>query len=205
MRFRLIPRDEGFYKIFSDAAENANSGADQLADLLRKLTDVDVRVEQIVAVERRGDQFTRDIMARLDKAIVTPFDREDIHALAERLDAVVDHIRSAAELVRLHHVEEPLGSTIQLSGLVARATEANVRLFKKLPKLRDLQVELDEIDAIEHEGDDVYRQGLAHLYSGDFKAFAVLRWQDIVGELEKALNGIEAVSDLVASIAVKHA
>jgi uncharacterized protein len=205
MRFRLIPRDEGFYGLFADAAANVKAGADLVDTLLLELTDVESRVVQIIAIERRGDELTHSIMRRLDKAIVTPFDREDIHALAERLDDVVDHIRAAADLVQLHHVIAPLDTTIELSRLLARASDANVRLIAKLPRLRDMQAELDEIDGLESEGDSAYRRGLAQLYSGQFDALTVLRWQDIVAQLEEALNGIEKVSDLVASIAVKHA
>ena len=86
-----------------------------------------------------------------------------------------------------------------------RASDANERLITKLPKLRGLQAELDEIDAIESEADGAYRRALAQLYSGEFEAFGVLRWQDIVKELEAAIDGFEDASDLVASIAVKHA
>ena len=71
--------------------------------------------------------------------------------------------------------------------------------------MRGLQAEIDEIDTIETEADGAYRPALAQLYSGEFKAFGVLRWQDIVKELEEAIDGFENVSDLVASIAVKHA
>ena len=78
-------------------------------------------------------------------------------------------------------------------------------MIGKLNRLRGLQAEIDEIDVIETEGDGLYRRGLAQLYSGEFKAFAVLRWQDIVKELENALDGFEEVSKLVATIAVKHA
>jgi uncharacterized protein len=158
-----------------------------------------------VEVERQGDLLTRTILQRLDRAIITPFDREDIHALAEGLDDVADRIRAVGELVQLHQVIEPLDSTVELSRLLARASGANVRMIGKLNRLRDLQEEIDEINAAEMEGDDVYRRGLAELYSGNFKAFAVLRWQDIVSELEEALDGFEDVSYLVATIAVKHA
>jgi predicted phosphate transport protein (TIGR00153 family) len=205
MRFRLIPRDEGFFELFSQAAANIDDGARILAELLADLTEIDSRVEALLDMERRGDALTRDILRRLDKAIVTPFDREDIHALAERLDDVADRIRAVGDLVQLHHVEEPLESTAQLSKLLARASEANVRMIGKLNRLRGLQTEIDEINAIESEGDDIYRRGLAQLYSGEFKAFAVLRWQDIVSELEEAIDGFEDVSYLVATIAVKHA
>jgi predicted phosphate transport protein (TIGR00153 family) len=205
MRFRLIPRDEGFFELFSQAATNIDDGARVLAELLGDLTDIEARVERLIAIERRGDEVTREILQRLDKAIITPFDREDIHALAEQLDDVADRIRAVGDLVQLHNVDTPLESTVQLSKLLARASEANVRMIGKLNRLRGLQPEIDEINAIESEGDDIYRRGLAQLYSGEFKAFAVLRWQDIVSELEEAIDGFEDVSYLVATIAVKHA
>jgi predicted phosphate transport protein (TIGR00153 family) len=205
MRFRLIPRDEGFFDLFSQSALNIDGGARVLADLLADLDDIDSRVQHLIDMERRGDDITREILRRLDKAIVTPFDREDIHALAERLDDVADRIRAVGDLVQLHHVESPLESTAQLSQLLARASDANVRMIGKLNRLRGLQTEVEEINAIESEGDAIYRRGLAQLYSGEFKAFAVLRWQDIVTELEEAIDGFEDVSYLVATIAVKHA
>ena len=205
MRFRLIPRDEGFFELFSQAAANIDEGAHVVAQLLAELTDIPQRVDRLVEIEHQGDVLTRTILQRLDRAIITPFDREDIHALAEGLDDVADRIRAVGELVHLHQVTEPLDSTVELAQLLARASAANVRMIGKLNRLRDLQEEIDEINAAENEGDSVYRRGLAELFSGNFKAFAVLRWQDIVSELEEALDGFEDVSYLVATIAVKHA
>jgi len=205
MRFRLIPRDEGFFELFSESARNIDEGARSIAQLLAELDNIPERVEGLTAMERRGDEVTRDILMRLDRAIITPFDREDIHALAERLDDVADHIRAVGELVQLHNIESPLESTIELSQLLVKASDANVRMIGKLSRLRGLQSEIDEINAAETAGDEVYRRGLAQLYSGEFEAFAVLRWQDIVSELEEAIDGFEDVSYLVATIAVKHA
>ena len=118
MRFRLIPRDEGFYDLFSKSAVNIDQGARLLAELLPDLGDIPNRVERLVAIERHGDVLTHDILRRLDKAIVTPFDREDIHALAERLDDIADHIRAIGELVQLHNVDSPLEVTIEQSKLL---------------------------------------------------------------------------------------
>lgn len=205
MRFRLIPRDEGFFELFAQSAINIDEGAQVLAHLLGDLEDIDARVDHLFKMEKRGDELTREILQRLDRAIVTPFDREDIHALAEHLDDVADRIRGVGDLVRLHHVSKPLASTVELSQLLARASACNVRMISKLGRLRGMQPEIDEINAVESEGDGIYRRGLAQLYSGEFKAFEVLRWQDIVSELEEALDGFEDVAYLVATIAVKHA
>lgn len=204
MRFRLIPRDEGFYPLFNEAAKNASDCAQLLEALLAGLPATG-QVNDIVEIEKRGDKLMRQILNRLDTSIVTPFDREDIHALADRLDDVIDDLRDAAELTQLHQVTEALPEASELAGLLTKAAAVNVDLIAKLPKLRGLQGEIDEIDGIETQGDAVHRRALAGLYSGAHDAFTVLKWQDIIAAVEHALNSIERASDIVAAIAVKHA
>jgi uncharacterized protein len=194
LRFRLVPTDEGFFPLFNEAAQNLADGARQLRDLLDEFEDVRGKHAKIDDCERRGDQLTRAILRRLDESFVTPFDREDIHALTEKLDDVVDDIQAVSELLLLHDVEEPL----------PEAAEANVALIAKLPKLKGLDGELEAIDKLESEADRLYRHAVARLFSGDFNAFDVLRWKDIVEAIEDAVNKLEGVSDIVEGIALKH-
>jgi uncharacterized protein len=114
MRFRLVPRDDGFYPLFNEAAENVAECARRFRDLLDLFTDdpaaltgtrdLEKLVNLVADCERRGDELTRTILRRLNSSFVTPFDREDIHALTEELDDVVDEMQAAAELLVLHRV-----------------------------------------------------------------------------------------------------
>jgi uncharacterized protein len=218
LRFRLVPRDEGFYLLFNDAAQNLAEAAGHLRQLLddyagesaatRDLVtnrDIEKKINLITDCERRGDELTRDILRRLNSSFVTPFDREDIHALTEELDDVVDDMAAAADLLVLHRVEKALPEICELGDTLVRAAEAVVALIAKLPKLRGLEPELEAIDRLESEADRVYRRAVAHLFSGEFKAFAVLRWKDVVEAIERSVNSIENISDIVESVALKHA
>jgi predicted phosphate transport protein (TIGR00153 family) len=200
-----MPRDEGFYPLFGQAAENAVACSQVLRDLATRPADAGSLVEKLIECEHRGDDLVKSMKQRLDTSIVTPFDREDILALTEGIDHAVDEIRAAGEFIHLHHITEPLDGVIEMADILHDTAEAMVRLMEKLPKLRDLQPELDVVDQLESKGDDVYRRTMAHLFSGEFKAFTVLRWKDIVEAMESALNSFEKASDIVASIAVKHA
>jgi uncharacterized protein len=204
-RFRLMPRDEGFYPLFNQAAENAVACASVLRELASRPADAASLVDKIVESERRGDELVKSVQARLDTSIVTPFDREDILALSEEIDRAVDEMRAAGEFIALHRIQEPLPGVNDMADVLVRTAEATSRLMVKLPRLRDLRPELQEIDQLETEGDGLYRRIIAGLFSGEFKAFTVLRWKDIVESLENALNSFEKTSDIVASIAVKHA
>jgi len=215
VRFRLVPRDDGFYPLFDEAAENVAECARRFRDLLDHYSDepraepatrdVEKLVNLISDCELHGDDLTRTILRRLNSSFVTPFDREDIHALTEELDDVVDEMQAAADLLVLHRVEKPLPEVRDLADILVKAAEVNVALIAKLPRLRDMEGELEVIGQLESEGDRVYRRLVAHLFSGEFKAFAVLKWKDIVEAIEKSVNAIENISDIVESIVLKHA
>ena len=204
MRFRLVPRDDGFFPLFDQAAANLAEGARLLRDLLDDFEDVHNKHSRITECERRGDEVTQTILRRLDQSFVAPFDREDIHALTEHMDDVVDDIQAVSELLVLHDVDEPLDEVRQLGDVLVKAAEANMALIGKLSKMRGIEFELQAVDRLESEADRIYRRSVAHLFSGDFNAFDVLRWKDIVEAIEDSINGLEKIGDIVESIALKH-
>ena len=205
MRFRLIPRDNGFYPLFEKQAENAVDTAIQLQKLMASLQIVSGRVETIVAAERAGDEVNRLVRKRLETAIVTPFDREDIQSLANSLDDVLDEMRAAADLAHLHQLSSPLDGVDDLVALLRKIVETNRSLVGKLSTLHDVQGDLDEIDSLESAADATYRQIMAVLFSGRYEALDILRWKDVIEAVERAINAVETASDVIQSIAVKHA
>jgi len=209
VRFRLIPRDESFYPLFNEAAENVAECARRLRELLEEFPDgigpIDDKVARVTDCERHGDEITRRILRRLNSSFVVPFDREDIHALTEELDDVVDEMQAAADLLVLHNVEKPLPEIKELGDILVEAAESNLILIRKLSRLRGLEPELEAIDRLESAADKAYRRSVAHLFSGEYKAFNVLKWKDVVEAIEASVNCIENVSDIVESIALKHA
>ena len=101
MRFRLTPRDRSFFPLFEQAAGNLLEGARRLQHEIEDFTDLEAKHAAVVQCERRGDELTREILRKLNSTYVTPFDREDIHALAEELDDVVDDMLAVSDLLRL--------------------------------------------------------------------------------------------------------
>jgi predicted phosphate transport protein (TIGR00153 family) len=161
--------------------------------------------EPIVESERKGDQLTTDILHRLDTTFVTPFDREDIHALAEELDDVVDDMHQVGALLQVIPVKEPLPELIEQAQVLVRMASETVSLMERLESMNDTKGLLESIDRLESDGDAVYRRALARLFSGEFEALDVIKWKDIFGAMEGAINAIEDVSDVVESIVLKHA
>ena len=203
-RTRLVPVDAGFFDLFKSATSNVIDCAEALRKMLSGLDDLDEHYDEIRTLERRGDQITVELLRRLDATFVTPYDREDIHALTEEIDDVVDDMFSTAELVHLVPVKQPLPEAPELTEvLTSMATELD-SLIGCLKSKEGARFRLEKIENLEREGDAVYRRGMARLFSGEYEALEVLKWKDILQSLENAANRIEDVSDVVESILIKN-
>jgi uncharacterized protein len=204
-RFRLIPRDESFYDLFVKQTETLVQGADLLLDIVANFDEVEAKARRLHDIEHEADEVTHEIMRRLNTTFVTPLDREDIHELASTLDDVMDHMDAAADLLVLHKIEKPLPEMRAQAELIQQACQTTLKAIRMLPQYDQLAPFWVEINRLENEGDRTYRRAIADLFSGDFKAMDVLKWKDIIDELEAAMDDIEDVANTLEGIALKQA
>jgi uncharacterized protein Yka (UPF0111/DUF47 family) len=144
-------------------------------------------------------------MALLNRTFVTPVDRNDIHVLASHLDDVLDSVEAVADLLVLHHIREPIPQLRMQADILVGAAEAVARAVRGLRSFRERDRAWTEIVRFERDGDHVYRMAVADLYSGEFGAMDVLKWRDILEELEAAIDRCEDVANMLESISLKHA
>ena len=209
MKLRIFPREESYFDLFDVVVDNVAHAAALLLDLVEDFVDPEMKAKRLVEAEHEGDRLTHAILSRLNSTFITPFDREDIHALAGQLDDVLDAIEEAADMLVLHKVVEPLDAVVEQARLLdraARETAAGLRSLRGL-KQEPLRAFLISINEIENQGDRLYRRARADLYNftGEHPARYVLIWKDIVEQLEEALDGFEHVAHTVETILIKHA
>ena len=107
VRFPFIPREEKFFDLFEESAQNAVKVSQALREMLDVWEVVEARVAEITELEHKGDTITHQIMAQLHRTFVTPFDREDIALLAHSLDDVTDFIHHAADAILIYKIDQP--------------------------------------------------------------------------------------------------
>ena len=209
MRLRIFPREESFFDLFEAAADNLAESARLLLDMVEDFVDPEMKAKRLNDAEHEGDRLTHAILSRLNSTFITPFDREDIYALASNLDDVVDSLEAAADMMVLHRVSEPIDAVIEQSRLVLKASVETAEGLKHLRKLEEeaLRSYWIRINELENEGDRLYRHARADLYSFDAEhpARYLLMWKDIVDEIESALDELEHVAHTVESIVLKNA
>ena len=203
-RLRLIPREESFFDLFELMAQKVQAGADALVELLDDYSDIDRKAGRVLDIEHEGDEVTHEVMRRLNTTFITPFDREDIHHLASNLDDVLDHIEAAAEYLQLHRIKEPLPQMKSLAGTLALAAKITAESMPFLRKMKGMDTYWVEINRLENEGDRFYRRTIAELFSGDYKAMDVLKYKDIIEEIETAIDRLEDVANTIEGIVLKQ-
>lgn len=203
-KFRVVPRDDAFFVLFSAAAANARECAGALARLVATESGLDDEALGMVrGCERRGDEITVDLLRRLDASFVTPYDREDIHALAEELDDVVDDMLTAASRFELAEKDTRLPEVVELAAVVVDMTDEMTALIGCLEKRDGARFRLERIEHLERRADAVFQRGLATLFSGEYEPLEVIKLKDVLQALEDSCNAVEVVSDVVESILVK--
>lgn len=203
VRFRLSPRDTGFYDLFSASAANVRDGVRLLAQSLAE-TDRGGYAVRLKEVEHRGDEHTHEIIRRVNSTFVTPFDREDIYRLAAALDDVLDAVEEAVDLMVLYRVGELPGEIIEMTDVLDRAAEITAEAMPHLKTMNTLQDYWVEVNRLENHADQVYRRLLARLFSGEYEPLTVHKLKDVADSLEDACDGFEHVANVVEQIALKE-
>jgi predicted phosphate transport protein (TIGR00153 family) len=204
VRLRLTPREDSFYDLFTDSANNLVTGARLLVELIADGTDREAAAEKLRACEHAGDEVTHSIMRRLNESFITPFDRQDIYQLASLLDDVMDYMEEAADLVVLYKIDELPKEIVSQVEVLERAAELTAEAMPRLRTMKELNEYWIEINRLENQGDQVYRRLLAKLFSGDYDTLTVMKLKQVIDCLEEAADAFEHVANTIETIAVKE-
>jgi uncharacterized protein len=202
LRFR--PADTTFYDLFAQSAQHLVGGAALLAEMLGDGNNREDIAQRMRDAEHQADESTHQIIRRVNTTFVTPFDREDIYALASGLDDVMDFMEEAVDLVLLYEVEQLPAELANQVEVLQRCAELTAESMPRLRTMRDLEEYWIEINRLENAGDKSYRRILAKLFGGKYEALEVLKLKGIVDSLEDAIDAFEKVANIVEQIAVKE-
>jgi len=203
-RFSLLPRDQTFFDLFIEAGQNAVRAAKLLDEMMQTWPESQSLSREIVIAEQEGDRITHDIVRRLNTTFVTPIDREDIYALATRMDDIVDFTEEAADFLGLYKIEAPMEQATALTKVLVASCEQLAMGLEKLPSFKDLDKYWIEIHRLENDGDRISRDAVASLFSNGIDPMVVIRWKDMFAVLEEAIDATETAAQILEGIVIKN-
>jgi len=203
--FRLIPREERFFDDFVGLAEEIRSGARILKQMLAvDPPDMD-KADAIKDLEHVCDGRTHKIIERLNQTFVTPIDREDIHALASKLDDVMDAIDATAAIIRLYKIRNVRSGARRLADLICELMDLvaqGLASFEKRQRVLELAARINQL---EREADRAHQDAIVALFDEERDPITVIKWKEILDFLETATDRCEDVGNVLEGIIVKHA
>jgi predicted phosphate transport protein (TIGR00153 family) len=201
----FVPREKRFYDLFEQQASILVSAGALLKETLDEAGDLSARRREIKDLERLGDGVMYEIVRSLNETFVTPFDHEDISALAAGLDDILDYIEEIADTVNLYRITTVPRPASELADLLAQAV---VQLERAVGKLRSGKKDGEyaiEVHRLEDVGDSTSRHAIAELFQGQRDPLEVIKLKDLYGLLEDALDRCEDVANVIENIAIKNA
>lgn len=206
-RFQILPVEHRFFDLFEHHARTLRQAAGRLLGLIEDYTDVEGKVAQLTEIEHEADFVTHEVIDLARRSFTTPFDTEDVTALAGRMDDVVDEIQETADELVLWQIERPTAQAVELARIIEKAA---VEIEAAVPNLRDkrsyakIREHVVEVNRYENDADRIGRQALRDLLHQRGDWFEVTRWKEIYEHLEDVTDRMEDVADVLEGLTVKH-
>jgi predicted phosphate transport protein (TIGR00153 family) len=206
----LKPREMVFFDLLEAAASNAYQ-ASQLFDLEIRTGDpvrfAELR-RQMKDLEHAGDDITREIMDRLNHTFVTPIEREDIMELAHALDDVVDKIHAVCERLILYRISHVMPAVTEMSSIIVEGSGEILHLIRSLRNMtnqKEIRDRIQRVHTLENKADSIYHAGLAQIFENPKDPIELIKWKELLEQIEDATDKIELVAKVVGSTVMRNA
>jgi len=205
VRFRLTPKDQSFFEMLAEQGRHLVAGSDALMEMVS--AEFDERVDlaaQIREIEHHADDAAHAIIRRLNSTFITPFDRDDIYALASALDTCMDYMEEAADLIVLYRIDRIPKKVGKQVKVLQRASALTADAMPRLKTMESLGEYWVEINRLENQADRAYRALLADLFETETDPIQLMKVKELIEALEQAADAFEHVANIVETIALKE-
>lgn len=205
----MVRKNSLFFDLFAEDTANLLVQAKVFHQMFQ-LTDQDQIincVREIKDLEQKGDDITHQIFMELSENFITPFDREDIHALATSIDDIADNINGCASRIQLYNVRE-FSKTMELMSevLLKQVVEIDAALkdMQNMKNEKRVREAIVRINSLENHADDLFEESIARLFAEASDPLELIKVKDVLSSIETATDKCEDVSNVLESILVKN-
>jgi uncharacterized protein Yka (UPF0111/DUF47 family) len=135
----------------------------------------------------------------LHQSSIAPFERQNIFRIATGLGDILDSIKTVSSMLKLYdpkqQIEEAqkialaliqsVGAVDEMVGLLRNFKDGSTRIFELAEKVKQL----------ENDADRICQNALSRLFQQETETKELIKWKDILEQLEVATNRCEEVSD----------
>ncbi len=205
---RLFPKEENFFNFFEELADKIEEGGKFFLEMTKNRDYSAAKVSRLKEIEHEADGITHKTYERMHKTFLTPIDREDIYALVNKMDSIMDVIEATAIRIHMYNVKKPDDEIIKQAEILFQTITKIKEIIYGLRNMKNSKMILDgcvEINTLENAGDVVLRSIITELFIKEKDAIELIKWKEIFERIEEAIDVCEDVSNTVEGIVLKHA
>ena len=208
---RFAPKEGKFFPLLKKMADVLLIASDFLTECM-KSDDHQKKMEYYKKVkeqERLGDKYSLKIFDELNATFITPFDREDIHNLASRMEDVIDGVNSCAKRIALYNPKRISENALQLNELLKESVVVIGKIIDEIGALKKspqkIKTYCRDLHNLENKADDAYEHAIIDLFESESDGIELIKMKEIIHELEKTIDAAEGVGKIIKTIVVKYA
>lgn len=207
---KMLPKDDKFYMLFQEDVDNVLNACRIFNQAMSRELSKEERhqkIRKLEEVEHRGDEITHRIFETLATSFITPFDREDIHSLASKLDDIVDYLQVSANQIILYKIKSVSVEQEKLAQIIFKQAEQlhqAIRLLQTLKNAASIKDCLVVINSLENEADDIFERAIADLFENCEDPILLIKMKGLLENMEMATDKCEDAANVIESILIKN-
>ena len=205
---RFFPKEEKFFDLFEELISKIEEGGKMFMEMVETYEYPPQKIAKLKELEHEADVITHRTYEKMHKTFLTPLDREDIYALVNKMDSIMDMTEAAAARMHLYKVKKPTKVIIDQAKILILAIQKVKLIIHAMRDMKNSKMIMDacvEINTLENEGDIVLRSAMVDLFEHEKDAIELIKWKEIFERIEEAIDVCEDVSNIVEGIVLKHA
>lgn len=206
-------KDADFFELMIEETQFASELTAQFKDLFDNFekgmesSELQTRLDAIHAIEHKGDVAHAEIVTELNRAFITPIDREDIFSVAENIDRATNAVENVAFRLWMFDIKELRSDIHDFTNLIVSCIDKSKEIiteFKNFKKSKVLTDLIHEVYEFENDGDKIYRNAVRNLFATEKDPIEIQKWRELYHDMEKCFDACSILAGSVERAAVKN-
>lgn len=166
-----------------------------------------MQFNQIDRLKMNGNDLKHRVYLASARAFVSPFERNDMYALASAINCVGDHIHIASRRINMYQSDHITPPVKELSGIVVETStelDNSVKALDNLNNAADISSWCNKIKQLENYADQVYGKAVSAIMTNEKSSVELIKYTEILSAFEKATDRCEDATVVIESIIIKN-
>lgn len=201
-------RDEFYFHNLCECVEKSFHAAQFLSEVVKEFDrkTLQQEIDRMHGLEQSADVKKHEMMDALNRAFITPIEREDLVALSDNLDDITDAIEEVLLQIYMCNVQEirqDVYPTIKVLLACIRSLGDVLKEFDNLKSSTTISKHIVKVNDPEEQGDDLYKENMYRLYQEE-DVRCIVMWRNIYECIENCFDTCEHAADIVQAVIMKN-